>query len=384
MSPAAPLAGVRVLDLTRYIPGPLCTALLADMGADVVKVEEPPLGDPVRAVPPARDGESALHAALNRGKRSLLVDLRKPAGADLVRRLAARADVVVEGFRPGALAERGLGPEALLAEQPRLVYCSISGWGAEGPLARRAGHDVGYLARAGVLAGLRPSAADRPPVPLAQLADGAGGLAAALGVLAALRERDRTGRGQVVDASLYAAALALNATALARVADGVPSLELSGRFACYNVYRCGDGLWVSLGALEPKFWEAACRGLGLEDAIPHQWSGGARRAELVERFAAAFAGRPRDEWLSVFAPLDACLEPILEPGEALEEPQARLLEVPCGGSAVRVPGPPFRLGGAAAPARPAPAAGQHTEAVLGELGLAASEIAALRDAGAVA
>ena len=375
---------MRVLDLTRYIPGPLCTALLADMGADVIKLEEPPLGDPVRALPPARGGESALHAALNRGKRSLLVDLRRPAGAELARRLAAGADVLVEGFRPGVLAGRGLGPDALLAEHPRLVYCSISGWGGEGPLARRAGHDLNYLARAGVLAGLSAGEGGRPAIPLAQLADSAGALAAALGVLAALAARDRSGRGQVVDVSLFEAALALNATALARLEDGAPARELSGRFACYNVYRCGDGRWVALGALEPKFWEAACRGLGLGDAVPRQWSRGAQREALVARFADAFATRPRAEWLAAFEDFDACLEPVLEPHEALAQAQAAPLQVPCGEAAVAVPGLPFRLGGAPARARPAPGPGQHTEVVLGELGLGANEIAALRAAGAVA
>jgi len=187
-----------------------------------------------------------------------------------------------------------------------------------------------------------------------------------------------------VGVSLYAAALALNATALARLDAGAPSRELSGRFACYNVYRCGDGRWVSLGALEPKFWEAACRGLGLEDAIPHQWSGGERRSALLDRFAAAFAARPRAEWLRALEPLDACLEPVLEPGEALDEPQARPLAVPCGDGVVRVPGPPFRLGGGTASPRPAPGPGQHTESVLGELGLAVAEIEALRASGAVA
>jgi crotonobetainyl-CoA:carnitine CoA-transferase CaiB-like acyl-CoA transferase len=380
----APLAGVRVLDLTRYIPGPLCTALLADMGADVVKVEEPPLGDPVRAVPPARGGESTLHAALNRSKRSLLIDLRQAAGAGLVRRLAGRSDVLVEGFRPGVLAARGLGPDRLLAENPRLVFCSISGWGGQGPLAGRAGHDLNYLARGGVLAGLRGTGAERPTIPLAQLADSAGALAAALGVLAALLARDRSGRGQVVEISLLDAALALNATALARLENGVPARELSGSFACYNVYRCGDGAWVALGALEPKFWEAACRGLGLEEAIPQQWSRGAKREALVERFAAAFASRTRAEWLAAFEPLDACLEPVLEPGEALDQARAELVEMPCGDATVRVPALPFRLAGVPQRPAPAPGPGQHTDAVLGELGLAAGEIAELRAAGAVA
>jgi len=384
LSAAAPLAGVRVLDLTRYIPGPLCTVMLADMGADVLKLEEPPLGDPVRIVPPARGGESTLHAALNRGKRSLLVDLRQPSGAELVARLAARVDVLVEGFRPGVLAGRGLGPDRLMRMNPRLVYCSLSGWGSEGPLAGRAGHDVDYLARAGILAGLRSGADAAPAVPLAQLADSAGAMAAALGVLAALLARDRSGRGQVVEVSLFSAALALGATALARVEDGAPAVELSGRFACYNVYRCADGAWVALGALEPKFWEAACGGLGLEDAIPQQWSRGSAREALVERFAAVFARRPRAEWLAAFADLDACLEPVLEPGEALEQAREELLEVPCGRASVRVPGTPFRLAGMETPPSPAPAPGQHTEAVLGELGLGEREIAELRAAGAVA
>jgi crotonobetainyl-CoA:carnitine CoA-transferase CaiB-like acyl-CoA transferase len=379
------LDGLRVLDLTRYIPGPYCTMLLGELGADVVKAEEPPFGDPTRATPPQAGGDSAVHAALNRNKRSLGVNLRDEQGAGVLRRLAATADVLVESFRPGTLARRGLGGEALLAANPRLVYCSVSGYGQQGELAGRAGHDLDYSALAGYLGGNR-GADGRPVLPDAQVADMAGALAAVIGILAALAARERSGRGQLVDVSMFGAALALLTVPAARALGGDAGRELAGSHACYNVYRCRDGAYLAVGALEPKFWERLCALLGREELAPRQWSPQAQ-PELIATLGGLFGTRDRDDWLQALGPSDACVEPVLELSDALARPQAQpfLVEVASGTSSSRSVAIPVRL--SATPGRvrrAAPAFGAHTDEVLREAGYGQGEIAALRERGAIA
>ena len=270
------LAGLRVLDLSRLLPGGFCSLLLADMGADVVKVEDTAAGDYLRWAEPRHEGADptaggAMFLALNRGKRSLRIDLKTPQGVDVLLRLARDADVLLESFRPGVLDRLGAGHARLREENPRLVVCAITGYGQDGPFAGRAGHDIDYLARAGLL-GLT-GAADGPPVQAAgQIADvGGGALMAAFGILAALRERDRSGEGQVVDVSMTDGALSWLAMDAARVLAGAAPpargrQELAGGLLCYRPYRCADG-WVALGALEPKFWRAWCEGVGREDLV---------------------------------------------------------------------------------------------------------------------
>jgi alpha-methylacyl-CoA racemase len=342
-----PLDGVRVLDFTRYIPGPYCTMLLASMGAEVVKIEAPPLGDPMRPLAPAGSDW------LNGGKRSALVDLRDDRAGAAVRRLAERADVLVEGFRPGVLARHGLGADALRAANPRLIYCSLTGYGPEGPLAGRGGHDVNYIALGGLLDANRDG--ERPVLPHVQLADMTGGLVAALAVLAALHARERTGRGQTVDVSLLDGVRALMTVPAARGLGGSGSRDpLGGEYACYNVYRCRDGRYVSVGALEPKFWQALVAALALPGEAREQWPGSddARRAG-IEAVSAAFAARDRDDWLRALAAVDACVEPVLDLAESAERFGA--------------PAAPFHL--RETPLRtgePAPQLGQHTAEVLEE------------------
>jgi crotonobetainyl-CoA:carnitine CoA-transferase CaiB-like acyl-CoA transferase len=376
------LAGVRVLDLTRYIPGPYATLMLADLGADVVQVEDGPLGDPPRVTPPAVDGDAALHAALNRNKRSVRVDWRSEAGAAVVRRLAARSDVLVESFRPGVLARRGLGADALLSANPRLVYCSLTGYGGDDP---RAGHDVNYAALGGFLAGNRGSDGD-PVLPQAQVADMTGAMLAVVGVLAALQARERTGRGQAVTISLRDAVLALMTVPLTRqLAGGPPRSELSGTHACYNVYRCRDGRHLAVGALEPKFWEALCRRLGREDLIARQWEPDGKRERTLDEVRAIFATRDCGEWLRELGGSDACVEPVLEPLEAAAAASGSLTDQPTGASVLRTVANPVRLHDTPPLGyRPAPGLGQHTGEVLGELGYDAREIERLRGEGVVA
>ncbi len=383
--PPAALRGVRVVDLTRTLPGPYCTMLLAALGADVIKVEEPPFGDVTRAVPPALAGESVTFAVLNRGKRSIVVDLRREEGAEVVGRLARAADVFVEGFRPGTLARHGLAADELCARHPRLVYCSLSGYGADGPLCARAGHDVDYVARAGLLDANR-DASGEPRLPGFQAADMAGGLFAALGILAALQARERSGQGQRVDVSLFGAALGLMTVPLARAAaSATPPDELSGAQPCYGVFRCRDGRHVAVGALEPKFWEALCDTLGLPELRGRQWQSGARRVATRGKLADVFATRDRDDWLTLCAGRDVCVEPVLDAREALAQPQAAayLVDDVVAGQALRAVGVPLHLHGTPARVGPAPAPGEHTDALLAEAGYAPDDVSRLRAGGVV-
>ena len=382
------LAGITVLDLTRYIPGPYCTMLLGDLGADVIKVEEPPVGDATRAVPPAVGEDGAVHAALNRNKRSVVVDIRQDAGASVVRRLAARADVLVEAFRPGVLAKHGLGAEELRRLNPRLVYCSLTGYGQDGPMAARAGHDVDYIALGGLL-GTTRDAEGRPVLPATQVADMTGGLLATIGILAALQARERAGRGQVVDVSMLEGILSLMTIPATRLlAGGALTNELTGTHACYNVFRCKDGRYVSVGALEPKFWESLCNALGMPERVGRQWERAEKARATVEDFARVFATKDRDAWVRELHVADACVEPVLELDEALGQPQVvarrAVVEGVTGGARFKTVASPIRLSETKVVApRPVPTLGQHTDEVLRATGYADQEIGSLRDNGVI-
>jgi len=316
------LDGIRVLDLTRLLPGAYCTLLLADMGAEVVKVEEPGSGDYMRWTPPLVDGQSALFDALNRDKKSVALDLKTPAGRDTLLRLVETADVLVEGNRPGVMERLGLGWNVLHERNPRLVMCSITGYGQDGPFASRAGHDLNYMAIAGALGLNGPR--DGPPVPLSvQVADvGGGGVQGAVAILGALVGVQRGGEGRHVDISMTDGAVSWLALVFAaraageRVARG--DQRLGGRFACYRVYECKDGRFYSVGALEPKFWAALCDAIGRPDLVERQYAEDMETQREVER---TFATRTRDEWEGVLSRVDACCEPVLELDEVASHPQ---------------------------------------------------------------
>jgi alpha-methylacyl-CoA racemase len=307
-----PLDGTRVLDLSRLLPGPFCSLLLADYGADVVKVEDTGVGDYLRWSAPSIEGaedsaKAVRFLALNRNKASVRLDLKDPAGREAFLTLVEGADVVLESFRPGVLDRLDLGYEVLHARNPGIVLCAISGYGADGPLADRAGHDLNYLGRVGLL-GLSGDA-EGPPVQAAgQIADvGGGALMAAFGILAALRERERSGKGQFVDVSMADGALSWLAMDAARVLQGdTPrrgQMELGGRFVCYRPYACADG-WMTLGALEPKFFAAFCRGVGREDLIPMQFE--APGSEAHAQLGAVFLERTRARWEQFAREHDCC------------------------------------------------------------------------------
>jgi alpha-methylacyl-CoA racemase len=310
VSGGGPLAGIRVLDLSALGPGPFCSMILADFGADVVEVVRPDRRGPDPA------------AFLRRGKQTIAVDLRDADAPEVVARMACHVDVLLEGNRPGAMERRGLGPDDLLARNPRLVYTRLTGWGQTGPYAQRAGHDINYLAISGALGATGVDTPVAPPALLGDLA--AGSLLAALGTVLALFERQTTGAGQVVDAAIVdGAALLLSAAFGERAsgfwAGGRGTHVLSGAAPFYGVYRCADGGWFSVGAIEPQFYGAFVTILGLDDLAPDQWDRSqwpARRARVAE----VFAGRPRDEWTKAFTLTDACGAPVLEIDELAADP----------------------------------------------------------------
>jgi len=388
---SGPLDGVRVLDLTRLLPGGYATLLMADLGADVVKVEEPVRGDYIRWTPPLVDGgESASHRALNRGKRSITLNLKDPAGTDLLRRLAARFDVLVESFRPGVMDRLGVGPAALAEANPRLVYCAITGYGQDGPYRDAVGHDIKYVGVAGVL-GLSGEQGGAPVVPPVQVGDlGGGGMAAVIGVLAALLERERTGRGRFVDTSMLDGVvswLSVHAGNFLATGDEPERgrMRLSGAYACYGVYRCADDRYLAVGALEPKFWGALCEALHLPELVPTQYGPPEQQREMRGRIEATFASLPRAEWLGRLAGLEVCVGPVNSMSEALADPQVRHrnLVAEVGGVPVG-PGSPFRLDGEQQrDPRPAPGFGQHTAEILAEVGVTDEELGGLRAGGVV-
>jgi crotonobetainyl-CoA:carnitine CoA-transferase CaiB-like acyl-CoA transferase len=387
---AGPLSGITVLDLSRLLPGGYCTLLLCDLGADVIKVEEPGRGDYIRWTPPLVDGESVAHRALNRGKRSITLNLKSPDGTDLLRRLASDADVLVESFRPGVLGRLGVGYEALGGVNPGLVYCAISGYGQDGPYKNRVGHDINYVGYGGALS-LTGSAGGEPVLPPVQVGDlGGGGLLGAVGILAALVDRATTGRGRFVDVSMLDGVLSwLTVPAAAFLATGeVPgpgSAPLTGALACYRIYRAADGRYLTVGALEPQFWRALCEALGCPDLVDDQYGSPERQADMVERLQAIFLERGRDEWLGELAGADVCVGPVNDLAEALADPQVRHRQMVAQVDGTPVgPGLALKLwGGWSAAMRPAPGFGEHTGAVLATIGVEETELGDLRARGVV-
>ncbi len=415
-----PLDGVRVLDLSRLLPGGFCSLLLADFGAEVLKVEDTGMGDYIRWSPPFYETDpsghdsarSALFLALNRNKRSIRLDLKNERGREALLRLVAEYDVVLESFRPGVLDRLGVGYQRMKETNPGIVYCAISGYGQDSPRRGASGHDMNYLGLIGLL-GLTGDRGGPPVQAAGQIADlGGGALMAAFGIMAALRERDGSpgrpaapgiaarepvpgsGEGQMVDVSMADGALSwLAMVAGAYFADGVVprrgDLPLAGALVCYRPYECADG-FVSLGALEPKFWQAWCRGVGREDLIASQFErpGSDAHAEVCE----IFRTRTREQWEAFARDHDCCLEPVLELDEALSselvtaremvveldqpgvERPVRQLGIPV--KLERTPGAHDRL--------PGPVLGEHTAEVLAAAGYSEAEIAELLAAGAAA
>lgn len=381
-----PLSGLKVLDLSRLLPGPYATLVLADLGATVDKLEEPVGGDSIRQMPPLRDEESGLYYGLNRNKRSLTLDLKSPTGRDVFQRLVRGYDVLVESFRPGVMERLGLGFDALHALHPRLIYCAISGYGQTGPDRLKAGHDLNYAARAGVL-GYGGEPGGMPAFPGVQLGDiGGGSLFALVGILAALHERERTGVGRLVDVSMTEGAVAflhMHLAARLFVGEQAPPLRrgqeaLNGGYACYGLYRTSDGRALAVGALEPKFFAGVCEVLGCPELVADAYSPGERAERVKAELARRFAAHPLAYWRERFADRDVCVEPVLEGDEVLADAQLRARGLFAQahdaqrGRTVTHLLTPLRWG--ETPLRPPPTLGQHSHKILSEAGFSSEEI----------
>jgi alpha-methylacyl-CoA racemase len=380
---SSPLEGVRVLDLSRLLPGPFCTLILAELGAEVVKLEDTGAGDYLRIIPPSKNGAGGAYYALNRGKKSIAIDLKKAEGRELLLRLLPKFDVVVESFRPGVLKRLQLDYPVLKKANPNILLCSITGYGQTGPLANRAGHDINYLALSGTMA-VGGEAQGQPALPGAQMADVAGGsLWATIRILAALR----TGKGAHIDVSMTEGVMSLLLPWLGDFAFSKEPLKrgeatLTGGAACYNVYKTSDDRHLAVGSLEPKFWASLCSTLGRDVDMSDPVAPPARQAQLKEELAEAFAQQPLDYWQEKLGPADACIEPVLEMEELAQHPQhvhrEMFYEID---DPKRGPLEQLRLPLDGEPCTtPAPDQGQHTFEVLEkELGLNAEDLAALKD-----
>ena len=366
-----PFTGLRVLDLSRLMPGAYCTRMLADLGADVLRIEPPGTGDPMRAIPGA-------HRGYERGKRSMTLDLKHPRAAGVVARLAASVDVIVESGRPGALEAKGIGYPQLAERNPGLIWCAITGFGQDSPNIDRAGHDITFLGYSGLLALMAGDTI--PPTPDFVLAVPIGALMAVIGILAALAERARTGRGKLVDASIVDAATWVLSEHVARVAGGRPAGW--GPSAARRAYRCADGKLITLAAAEPRTWAALCKELGLPDLADRLGAPAAEQPAIAARLAAVFATRPAAEWLWL-ADAGAAVGPVHESADLFDDSHVRARGSIAGQGAERVVRSPIRLLDAQGheappPITPAPALGAHADAALAEAGFTPDEIAALR------
>jgi crotonobetainyl-CoA:carnitine CoA-transferase CaiB-like acyl-CoA transferase len=387
--PQPPLAGIKVLDLTKLAPGPFCTMILGDLGADVIKIEEP--GPPTgrraeQAGKAGTEGPGAAFSAspfnaLNRNKKSIGLNLKSGPGKEVFRRMVQRADVLVQEYRPGVAERLGIGYEQMSIRNDRLIYCAITGYGQDGPYRNLVGHDLNYIATAGVLS-ILGRAGQLPTIPHNLIADYAGGgMHAAIGILAALVARSQSGRGQYVDIAMMDGSMALMAQSFA-------SFFADGAIPNYNLYETKDGKIITIGAIEPWFFANLCRALGREDLVEHEYNS-ARRAEILESFKAIFRTKTRDEWFEILSRTDVCVGKMntLDEVEADPQVQARKmiveLETPEGRKVKQV-GISVKLSETPGSIRSlAPTLGQHTEELMHGLGYSDEQIEKWRADGSV-
>ncbi|PKM75949.1 MAG: CoA transferase [Firmicutes bacterium HGW-Firmicutes-15] len=390
-----PLEGIKVLDLSRYLPGPFCTQILADFGAEVIKVEDPKGGDLGRSLTPLIEGESARFYTVNRNKKSITIDLKKEEGKAIFRKLAASSDIVVDQFRPGVMKKMGLDFESLRAINEGIIYCAITGYGMTGPLRDTAGHDLNYLNLSGVTE-LTGSYQSMPAMSGVQIADISGGtLYSVIAILLALSSREKTGQGQLCDVAMMDASISLLAYTLGEWAGWGRLPErgndvLTGGYACYNVYKTKDNRYVSLGAVEDKFWAEFCEKIGRPEYIKLQWNT-LLQQDIQADVRAIMMGKTRDEWVEFFASSDICFTPVLTLDEMCSHPQVsaremiiKLTNVRGSGKDVPLTGVPIKLSGTPGVAKlNFPKLGEHTNELLIEAGYTVEEIDEFKKLGAV-
>jgi crotonobetainyl-CoA:carnitine CoA-transferase CaiB-like acyl-CoA transferase len=391
---APPLEGIKILDLSRLLPGPLCTLHLAGLGAEVVKIEEPGTGDYSRAIPPLTKNISTFFLAVNRNKKSVTLDLKKPEGREILLKMVESAHVVVESFRPGTLGKMNLSYEVLAKHNPGIILCSITGYGQTGPYRAKAGHDLNYLAYAGIL---RPAEGTdgKPAIPNFQIGDIVGGTQnAAMGILAAIIQQTSTGKGQHLDVAMLDGLLAHNFVALAQN-ESVSSIGmdtsgiLTGLLHCYNLYKTKDDKYIALGALEFKVWAMFCESINRDDLVSKHMVVGKESEQVCAELDRIFASKTRDEWVDELDGADCCIAPVNTLGEALHDPQVEhrelvkfhehreeggvtYFDLPFKSSAMP---PPENTG--------APLLGEHTEEILKGLGYEPQYIDGLRESGTI-
>jgi crotonobetainyl-CoA:carnitine CoA-transferase CaiB-like acyl-CoA transferase len=386
------LEGIKVLDLTRLLPGPLCTQILGDLGAEVIKVEGIKGGDYARSMPPRGKSDGGYFLGINRNKRSINLDFTKEKAKEIFFKMLADSDVVIEQFRPGAMEELGLGYQVLSSLNPRIIMCSISGYGQDGPYKDRAGHDINFLNLTGI-SHLTGCYQGKPALSGIQIADvGGGSLWAAMSIMGAIIAREKTGRGQYIDVSMSDCvftfmSMLVSAYNFDRRLYGAEEWMLNGGFAWYNFYRTKDDRWLGLGMLEEKFWATFCRAIGREEYIEQQFASRQVQEQIMEDLSAILAGKTAEEWLQELQPLDICISLVNNLEEAINDPhlQARgmIVEIEhlLDGKIINV-GFPVKFSATPYSIKlPPPARGEHTEQVLLELGYSSHDLEEMRREG---
>jgi len=379
------LKELKMLDLSRLLPGPYCSLLLADLGMEVLKVEDPEQGDYTRGIAPIRKKDSAIFLALNRNKKSIKLNLKIREGKEIFYKLIQSYDIILESFRPGVMDRLGIGYQELRKRNPRTILCSLSGYGQDGPYQERSGHDINYIGLGGILEITGVKNGD-PILPGVQIADiGGGGMMAAIAILAAAIHREKTGEGQFLDISMMDSVVSwLSIHAGKYFMDGEllkrGDMALTGRYACYQVYPTKDGRHMSLGALEPKFWKNFCEAVGRRDLMDKQFIEAEERLRVIEEIKNLFKTKTQEEWVDFFKKADACCEPILTFEQVFQHPQVlhRQMVVeaehPVEGNVRQLGNPikssrfPFEI------RTPSPAWGEHTIEVLKAMGYSEEEI----------
>lgn len=389
-----PLSGLKLLDLSRLLPGPYCSLLLADLGMEVLKVEDPEQGDYMRLMGPIRKKDGAYFLTLNRNKKSMVLNLKADEGKEIFYRLIGTYDIVLEGFRPGVMDRLGIGYQELKKRNPGVILCSLSGYGQDGPYRDRSGHDINYIGLGGILE-LNGTKETGPLIPGVQIADiGAGAMMAAISILAAVVNRNKTGHGQHLDIAMHDGVISwLSIHAGKYLSDQIlpqrGEMHLSGRYACYQVYPTKDGRHMSLGALEPKFWKNFCEAVGKKDLILKQFIEGDERVRIIQEIKGLFGTKTQKEWIDFLKEVDACCEPILTLNEVFQHPHVLHRKMfieyhhPVEGKVEQVGNPiksslfPFES------PTPSPQWGEHTLEVLKEIGYSDGEIEQFKEAKAI-